>query len=95
MKSDNRAKVVAPPQPKIASSQPWALSSRECPTAQRQIRLNVTFRLNQNQSQSHHKKIKVVKERKKNGRLIFKDLKQCVRKPEGRLKHQKIFGSGS
>jgi len=40
-------------------------------------------------------KIKVVKEREKNGRLIFKDLKQCVRKPKGFLKHQRMFGCGS
>ena len=44
---------------------------------------------------SHHTKIKVVKERKKIDRLIFKDLKQYVRKPEGGLKHQRMFGCGS
>jgi len=42
-----------------------------------------------------HIKIKVGKEREKNRRLIFKDLKQCVRKPEGRPKHQRIISSCS
>jgi len=40
-------------------------------------------------------KIKVVKERKENGRLIFKDLKQHnMRELEGVLKHQRMFGGG-
>jgi len=43
----------------------------------------------------HHMKIKVVKERKENGRLISKDLNQCVRKSEERLKHQGMFCSDS
>ena len=37
----NRAKVVAPPQPRLARN--LGHSPRECPTAQRQIRLNVSF----------------------------------------------------
>jgi len=36
-------------------------------------------------------KIEVVKERKENGSLVYNDLKECVRKPEGHLKHQRII----
>ena len=39
-------------------------------------------------------KIKVVKEQKENGSLVYKDLKECVRKLEGYLKHQRMFGCG-
>ena len=40
----NRAKVVTESQPTLlACSQSWALSPRECPTAQQQIRLNDSF----------------------------------------------------
>jgi len=39
-------------------------------------------------------KIKVVKESRGNGSLIYKDLKQGMRKPERNLKHQRIFGGG-
>ena len=40
-------------------------------------------------------KIKAEKERGKNGRLVCKDLKQCMGKSEGLLKHQRMFSSGS
>jgi len=39
-------------------------------------------------------KIKVVKERRESGSLVCKDPKQCVRKPEGHLKHQRMYGCG-
>ena len=48
----------------------------------------------QSKPKPHHRKIKVVKERKQNGRPICEELRQCVRKSKGRLKHQRMFGSG-
>jgi len=36
----------------------------------------------------------MVKERRENGRFIFKDLKQYMRKPERLLKHKRMIGSG-
>ena len=39
--------------------------------------------------------MKVIKERKENGSLVHKDLKQCLKKPEGHLKHEKMLGCGS
>jgi len=39
-------------------------------------------------------KIKVVKEGKENGSLVYKDLKQGMSKPERHSKHQRMFGCG-
>jgi len=39
-------------------------------------------------------KVKAVKERKENESLVYKDIKQCMRKPEGHLKHQRMYGCG-
>ena len=41
---------------------------------------------------SHNMKIKVVKEREKNGSLVYKSLKHKVKKLERHLKHQRMFG---
>jgi len=69
----------------LACSKSWALSQRvpdsSTPdSAQRQISRKF-------KPKPHHTKIKVVKEGEKKGRHICKDLKQCVKKPKGHLKH--------
>ena len=76
----------------LAYSQPKALS-RECLSAQRKISSQRKIPV-KSKSEPHHMKIKVVKERKENGSLVYKDLEECVRMPEGHLKHQRMFGCG-
>ena len=51
-----------------------------------------TFTLNSNQTPRYEKKNC---QRGKKKELIFKDLKRCVRKPDGFLKDQRMFGCGS
>ena len=72
---NNRAMVAAPAQPMIARLLATLGTPKRVPDTPTQH----DSRTQLSSVKSHHAKIKMVKERRENGRFIFKDLKQCLR----------------